>query len=139
MGIVSSRRDVWNWGHLGYGNQKRWNLSGSMSMRLMRPLSNGGYAISIGHLLQPVKSSSGGIGLLSVELLAKGYHGDPKQPNKAGTRTKGCSLRTGNGAPLLRISIECGEVNLVSARRIYPHALVSLLWEGTLQDTKREM
>jgi hypothetical protein len=38
----------------------------------MRIPSNAGYGVSTGHLLLPVKTLSGGTGLHSVELLAKG-------------------------------------------------------------------
>lgn len=61
---------------------------------------------------------------------------------KAVDKTMDCSLHTEMRTPLLRTTptqlIEHGEVELIPTWSIQPYILMSLVWEGTLQATKRE-
>lgn len=107
----------------------------------MRSPNDGVHRISVDCLLLLNEASSSRIGLHSIELLVKGVPWE-SSTTPAVAKAKGHPLQIDGNAPSLgttpTLLIE-GKVELVSTRSLHPCILVSLVWEGTQQATKREI
>lgn len=131
-------------GHFGDDMETQYNGNFLKYVKafLMRSPNNGGQRISVDCLLLPNEASSSRIGLHSMELLVRGSHGNP-HTSQAVAKAKGHLPQIDSNAPLLGTSptllTEHGKVELVPTRSLHFSILVSLVWEGTQQATKREI
>lgn len=104
-----------------------------MKVILMRSPSNRRYKII--SCSQAGKASSGRTEQHSVECWLRGSYGNPQTPQAVANR----KLITEPIAKDSTHTTEHGEVKLVPTWTLYPYVLVSLVQEGTLQATERNV
>ena len=127
------------WGCVGA--QCSGNFLESMKVILMRTPSDGGYGVSTGVSRGQARLLLERLGCIQLSCWPRGSH-ENLETTQADAKTKGCSLKTAIGAPwpktIFTQLIEHREVELVLPRNPHPYVRVSLVWEGTLQASKRE-